>query len=296
MEDEPDLIYYWNVVNKRKWMIVGLTLLIVIIAAIVSFATPKTYESDAIIQLGEVNGKLIFKPEEAKIMIRTSRILEPVIDKFFLKEERPSLIEFNKKILEVDFIKEQVQPGTYVVTNYVYLKIRSNNAVKSKEMVLAVIDEFFDYADEGFNEKKNMVVWDYNQTKRQAEKEFNIQELKKDISDLQKQIGSLSSSDLSTEGISKITLLNSILDSYKSRLLDEKNKKISLEQTLTTLEIDLDEKLVNTNEFKIISEPSVPSKHVEPKIRQNLAIALVLGLFFSVLLAFFLEAIKGKHK
>jgi len=90
MEDEPDLIYYWNVVNKRKWMIVGLTLLIVIIAAIVSFATPKTYESDAIIQLGEVNGKLIFKPEEAKIMIRTSRILEPVIDKFFLKEERPS--------------------------------------------------------------------------------------------------------------------------------------------------------------------------------------------------------------
>ena len=91
MDDEPNLVDFYNVLNKRKKTIIGLTLAIVLITLIILIMVPKTYESESMIgmaRLGQINqdgstlDNFIIKPNEAEKLIKSSLILQPVIDKF----------------------------------------------------------------------------------------------------------------------------------------------------------------------------------------------------------------------
>ena len=313
MKYELSLADYWSVVKKKRRMIIGLTLAIVIITAIASLVCPKTYESQGVVELGKIGIKLeigiaeagkfdssfIFEPEEAKNILKSSVVLVPVIEEFFTKKDMMTLEKFNEKFMEVEIITEQISLRETRVTPYISIKVKADKADKSKEIVSAVIGRFFDYTKEEFSKQKGLIEKEYNKSRENIEKELNERKLsiiqfEREISDLQKQIDSISSEGLSTDGISKATLLKALLDSYKGRLSNEKNKKIQLEQYLKDIELDLDKKLANTEESKVISYPQVPLKPSKPKMLLNILVALIIGLFASVLLAFFSEALKSR--
>jgi len=321
MEDELNLVDYWSIVKKKRRMIIGLTLAIVLITTVFSLIAPRTYESEAVIELGRiakigsekttiqsgtvtkiksaVGSELVLEIEEAKSKIKSSVVLKPVIEEFFTKKDKMTLEKFNEEAMEVKIITEQISLRETRVTPYLNIKIASNKPTKSRNMVLAIINQFFDYANKEFDEKRNLFTEEYNKTKQGIKKEIrkrnaNIVQFKEEIEGVRQQINSLSSEDLSSEGISKSTLLTQLLDGYIDKLLREENKKMQLEQQLNIIELELGQKLVNTGEFKIISQPQIPLKHSKPKILFNIMIAFVIGIFVSISLVFFQEAVKKR--
>ncbi len=60
-EEEIDLRDYINVLLKRKWLIIGIVLMAVVIAAIISYIIlPPIYQSSVTFKIAEVNGLLLF--------------------------------------------------------------------------------------------------------------------------------------------------------------------------------------------------------------------------------------------
>lgn len=62
MEDEIDLREYINVIRRRWKLIVGVTAVAVIAAAVVSFLLPPTYEASAVVLITEPRYQMQFEP------------------------------------------------------------------------------------------------------------------------------------------------------------------------------------------------------------------------------------------
>jgi len=222
MEDKMNLENYWKIIMKKKKFIIYTTLLIVSITAIVSLLTPKIYESEATIRLGKVNERQILQPEEAKYILQSPIVLGPVIDKLFSGEEKPSVKKFNNRYLEINILTEKAANSPRIIP-YMTIKAKSTEAIKSKEITLAIINEFFTNANKKFNEKKELAIKNaykpvelgkilYNIKaesilERIKITEENIAWIKADIAGKEARIASLSSSRQSTQDKIEITLL-----------------------------------------------------------------------------------------
>jgi len=273
MKDELDLADYWKIIKKRKKLIFWLTLSLVVVTLIISLILPKTYESESVIQLGRLDNIFIFQPEEAKSIIQSSIVLNPVMIKFFIEEKKPSLRSFREDSFEVEILKEEINYYQTLITPYLYLRVKSDDALKSKEMNEEIIKQFFSYVKPKYEELLNFTLKELSRT------EQDMRQLKYDIAELEREIKALSDTQLENEGISKSTLLKTLLVDYRGSLDREEDKKLSIE-----------ERLNGKIDFKVIIEPQLPLRYSKPNIKLNLAIALVLGLFVSCFLSFFLEA------
>ena len=110
-----------------------------------------------------------------------------------------------------------------------------------------------------------------------------------DVAAIETQINSMG---LNEEALAQSTLMKTILDSYKGRLLNEKNAALILKEKIANEEISFNEESANLKEFKVISEPQIPLQNSSPSLKKNLLIALISGLILSIALIFLQEAVR----
>jgi len=302
---------YIAALKKRARMIFGVTASIVFLALALVIILPEAYESEAVIQLGQVNTVLVYKPEEALTLLQSSSILNPVIDRFYGEEEEMTLEYFRVNNLEAEIFKERITPAIVIVEPFLRIKCKTDDPVKSRDVCLAVIDGFLNFTNVEFNKQRDVITAEYDTPTKMARETRNrtvedikrkIREtdqqmlnLKKDISDLDSMINSLSESNLDSEGVSKIMLLRGLLDSYKGRLETKEDSRVKLDtdmvmadidltQQLATSKLELDKKLAKTREFKVINEPTVQIKSYSLLITTAI-LSSILGLLFAITLA-----------
>lgn len=302
MEDEFDFADSWELIYKKRKKIIKLTLLIVLIALAVSLIMPKTYESESAIQLAEIpaadsaSSQLLFQPYQIKEFIESSTVLQPAIEKVFSDKDKPSLEGF-KKSIEVEItqgLTDRWGNPTTFTSSYVTITASANDAEKSREINSAIIDALFDYANKEFERQKSLITEEHDKRVEGIEmeieeREANIKGLESDVAALEIQINSI---NLNGEALAQTTLMRAIADSYKQRLLSEKNARIALKQWITNENIDFENELAGFKEFKIISEPQIPLIHSKPSIKINLLIALISGLILSIASIFLQEAVR----
>lgn len=311
MKDELDLSDVLKIIIKRKFFIIGFTLAAILLTAIFSFMMPKTYRSTAIIQLAEIPVKnnymmrsvLLINAEEARNIILSSEILGPVMTELFEEYEKQESDDFGID-LDVVIMPEKIGRNE-IPTDFLIIQAEAKDPIVSQKLLIKIIDEAFNHFNKELNKHKRLIIKEYNESIGLAEKDYNekveyikdeisereqnMRDIEENILNLEEQIDSLS---LSEESIAKSTLLISIINNYRSQLLNEKNRKISLEQQITNKELDLNkfktvkeielsEKLIYLKDFKVISEPKIPRNPSSPNIKLNLVIGLVLGLMFS---------------
>ncbi len=236
-EEEIDLRDYINVLLKRKWLIIGIVLMAVVIAAIISyfFLEPVYEVSSTIIIKQPINkSNLIYyySLEEYKDLIRDNEIEEKVISLLELNKPPYNLSTFDlEKNISIDILKE---------TN----KIKINYQFKEPEMAKNIINEWVNL----FVEKQNKVYFNEVDSVYQKFKD-QYEEAKEEFYEIEKEKIYF---DISND----ITVLNSALENNRAKIsnYNSKIKEIAIslikqetKRELICRELENQEKIIKLN-------------------------------------------------
>ncbi len=256
-EDEIDLADLAAVLYRRRWLIVGGTVLVTLLALIYTLLLPARYEVKSFLAVGKANGGLIAKPDAVASQMTSFAQA--------LAERR------NQGDQELGFSAE----GHFAANakGGGIIRVSISEAPK-RETTTRFMDRVAQY-----------VVEDHAQEierQRQSLKQ-EIQTVKAEIADLEERkkkldgrvenlTGSQSPEDAS------LSVLTSILKGVRADLESHKLKLDKLETELASI-----------RPTEVMLEPTYSKGPVTPNLRLNVALGLVLGGFLSVFAAFLWE-------
>jgi len=258
-EQEIELLDYINVLVRRKKLIIGITLLAVLVSGIFSFfVLPPIYKGSALIQPAQIGSNLFLNSSETQVQIKSSSFIQKLS---------------NDLNVSFDEINSGINVSIPQNSNLVVVEFESKN----KEL----ISSFFD-----------KLLYELNNINKDAY-ERQIEVIRSKTSILSSQIDLLTTEESKImKRIQQLEQGGNVKSEYfleYSLLLDLRNsvltKKIELESAIN----DLNAQLKMSHEFEYLSQPSISDTPVKPNKKLNVAIAGVAALFFSILLAFFLE-------
>jgi len=283
-DDEIDLMDYVKVILKRKLFILAVFLVAVLAATVFSFLSPRVYEIDTVLEMGNVGEKIVEAP--AQLM---GRIEGDVYGAF---------IRAKLNISERDYpeIKAENPKDTSLIRKI----IESSEPQKAKRIL---------------KEGNNLIIAEH-QEKLDSEKDLlekkivtiqaNIGVVEKDIERVRTKILSLKEEERSLEA--KVAALQQVLiyqqdPGTQFALFDAKEKLEAKKQEIENNHLQINslqmqindmESQINTLEKQIkyirptvvIKEPTVSESPIKPRPLLNMAIAGILGLFIGAFLSF----------
>ena len=259
-EEEIELRDYINVLVKWKRLIIVITLIAVLISGLLSyFVLPKVYEGSATIQLAQVSSNLLLSPSEIQTQIESATFVQKLSD------------DLN---VPFDEIKKNINVSIPQNSNFVIVNFEH----KDKELIRKFFDKLlYELNSVNADEYNNQI----NSIKSKVlTLSSQIEILNPEITQISKQILQMQKSS------SKDELGSYLLTSLYESML---SKKIDLENTVT----DLNSQLSMSHEFEYLQQPYVSDTPVKPNKKLNILVSGVAALFFSILLAFFLEYMQG---
>ncbi len=261
-EEEIDLREIINLLLKRRYLIISVTLMVVLIAGIISCAIlSPVYKSSATFKIAMIDSKHLFDINDIENRMKSDNILQKVKEELKFSGNYANLSSFIK-IENLDS------------SGYVRVSAEHSSPERAMNIVLLVINKFIEMSKPNYQSKILLL----EDEKKSVEMQMELE--KKNMEEVEKlRIDILKSDDLSlTEKQIQINLLLN----YSIQIRDSYNE---LAQKYYILE----NQILNSNDFEIIKYPSLPQSPIKPNKKLNLAISGVLGLFLGVFIAFFTE-------
>jgi capsular polysaccharide biosynthesis protein len=258
-EQEVELRDYIKVLVKWKKLIVGLTILAILISGVLSyFVLPSVYKGSALIQPSQISSNLILNSSEIQAQIKSSSFIQKLSDD-----------------LNVSFgeINSGINVSIPQNSNFVVVDFES----KDKELIMEFFDKLLSELDTinkySYGNQMDSIKLKIMTLSKQLELLNNEESL------IMKRIQQLEQGGtVKSENFLEYFVL---LDLNTSALI----KKIELENEIN----DLNAQLKMSHEYMYLSQPSILDTPIKPNKKLNVVIAGVAALFFSILLAFFLE-------
>ncbi|MFQ6082623.1 MAG: Wzz/FepE/Etk N-terminal domain-containing protein [Candidatus Aminicenantia bacterium] len=324
-EEEIELIDYFRVIWKRKWIIIIGTLLCIIVAGVVSFILKPIYEIDAIIQPGkfmvqnqagnfeeivlekpqQIADKVKHKSYNALIAlelkidekeipeIKAENIKNTLLTRMWIRNHD---IELSKKILNllIKFIKYDIDKKIDIEIKNIDTSIKWNEIEKGRRnKEITILKNKLKIIEQ----RKKDIIREMESTKNridELEKE-QLRVLKKDNRSETESLGMLLYSNEIQQSLRYYDILNEKLSKEKIEEEDV-NSQIKKEEARIN---QIDNEIENLKErkgridyTKIVKEPTSSIYPVSPKKKLNVLIAGILGLMIFTILSFFLEYIE----
>ncbi len=295
-EDEIDLRDYINVLLKRKWQIAIIFGIAVVIAGIISFSMPLTFEASNLVKVGSIKKIQLQNIDDIKSVFRRETVLQQIRTKL---QEPLGLTETTTgTISEMFSIKEGENDGDQSV--FIEIDGRAQTPEEAVEVVNAVTDILLTYhgnifagAEKTFDVEMETIT----KSKEKCQKDIvkittDIARVNSDILKYETEINQRSSA--STEGQGRIA------ESYINLLAETKDQKenkeaqlLNLEQRLVMLDQEIqvkeNERIYETRSTEVEVPAIPPETRIAPNRKQNVIIAGILGIFIGVLYAFAAE-------
>lgn len=299
-ENEMNLYDYWKVIVKRKKLIIGLFLVSIAVAAIVSLLMPKVYRGEAILRMTVTEVKaakdvmtakdvidIIGKPERERKNVIFAKNHDSISDlklavketsdrmKVTIESEKPDLIspafiELAEYINNIPVLKQYVQ--------------REQEALRQQEQQEAELEKQEEKREQ-LQEKKLRVLL--------AELSGVIDRSKKVKDDYSQAYGYDSFKDVD---ISPITIEQQIFGFEKEKLNIEQElqlikqnqlkRKYLRQKRLARPELQI---LTQQHLVDLVDKPFISSKPIRPNIKKNIIVVSSISLFSGIILAFFME-------
>jgi len=265
MERESELKDYLVVLLKWKKLIIAITLVSLVAAGIMSyFVLPPIYRGSAVVYLAEIYTTPLLKAKDVQSQIESGSFLQKLSQDLNVPL---SQIEGNVSL-------STAQDSKVIVVSF---------DSQSKELIKSFFEHFIveinNFNDQAYQNQINSLKEKIRSLSSQVES------LSKQESDVLEKLKGLEQKSISRpEYTLEYSLLQGVYDSIIS-------KKVTLFSQIS----DIEAVIKASNVFFYESEPLILDKSVKPRKLFNTAIAGVVALFFSILLAFFLEQIKGRR-
>lgn len=269
LEEEVELIDYLRVIWKRRKLILIGTLFCVAVAGIVSSLLPPVYEATAQIRIGRVWDKEIENPYLTKDLIGSDAFLARVIKQLNL----PTTPYKIKKAKTIEI--EVLEGGAAGQKVPLLLDIRTHSHDPQQAVDIA-------------NTVSRLLIEDHQRRFEEKLKEYQAyeKETARQVARVEEQITDL-------EGLIKKQSLNPSVNAPSVILLqaqlEQKNVQLlNFQKELKDTRINNISSIVTEN-TQLVGPPVLPNDHVNSRVKLNMAVAGVLGLFTILILAFFLE-------
>ncbi len=294
-EEEVDLRDYVNVVFKRKKVILTVLFVSVAVTAIVSFLSPRVYKISMILeppsQVTDVGEKVYLDlPVNMKTAVEGGIFNPRIIKALSLDSKRPLKFKVSQpkklKILKVSIEREEerVKDGIRILNQL--FKDLSETYYDKLELVRNNIERKISIVSSDIGTKNNKVRSQEKMLKILEERESEL------ISEIE---GTKYRKKLQDRDILLASHINQIGKQLVDVKIEEEETRISIENLQSQIEKlqlkieSLNAKKDRINDVRLIQEPMVSSNPIRPKKRQNIAIAMVLGVMLGVFTAFLQE-------
>jgi len=259
--EEIDLREYIKVLWKRKWSIVIIFLIAVVLAAVVSLITPPTFEATGLIEIGKIRSENIQSFNEIKSFLTSDTILKD------LRKELKTPLNLTDKTttntIKNIFSLKEVENGDESA-HFIKISGRANDPEKSALIVDKVSNILLAYHNNKFSVARTTFQSELNSLKQNQEKvktdlkediktlEKRKEKVKQDIKQVETELTQIQNdinfynneiqkrANITSEGQGRmVESYIALLDKNKQRQENQKNKKRNLEHNL----VELDQKI-----------------------------------------------------
>lgn len=252
-EDEISLIDLWLVLARRKWLVLGIALLTLLLAGLYAWTRTPMYESRAVVAVGSMG--------EHGFLEQPDAVVQRLTEEYHVD----------------DSSEEQITPP-YVD------EVQKEGGRDSSAVSITVQDTSAAGAQRYAKQVVGKLLTEHNDLFQQALKaqKMRLKSLNDQIAGFDAQMKSLSEHIEALK--SRDPAQSAILAVEKGKLLEEKP---ALEEQRVELELAVSG--LKAQPTKLIRSPSLPRGPSNIKTKLYLALGLVLGLMLGVFAAFFAE-------
>ncbi|MBL7196271.1 MAG: hypothetical protein ISS64_08275 [Desulfobacterales bacterium] len=323
-EDEINLIDYLRVLWKWKWLIIAGTLICAVVAAVISFQTPKIYEISTVIKSGIVG----IKDDGGFIYIDSVANISGKINEGFYNRKIEKVLSPNSLNTGINF-KSTIAKGTNIIK--ITSKWKEENTdfgMKAVGELIRLLSDDYKriamYRRDTFDRKiaskqSNIKMFEtQEELLKEVLKDINrrMEELKKEVDNIKNNTGDLIKQRASLLKESKakaempllfyfITIQQyiSYMNQISNQIYEFKRKEKEVLRKIGETErgiytakteiamLNINKELISN--ITVIQNPEVSSAPVKSKKKQIVLLSVVVGLFFMIFLAFFIEYIKN---
>jgi len=292
-EDEIDLRDYINVLLKRKWQVAIIFGVAVVLAGIISFSMPSTFEASNLVEVGSIKGKQLQNLDDIRSVFSRETVLQQIRTKL---QEPLELAETTTTgtIAGMFDIKENLGDEK---STFIEISGKAQTPEKAVDVVDAVTDILLTYhgnifvaAEKTFDIEMETILKNKEKTNKDIEKTTNdVARLNADILKYETEINKRANAYTEGQGRiaeSYINLLAEIKDQKESKetqLLNLEQKLITLDQSIQVKEY---ERVYETKSTEVEVPAIPPETRIAPNRKQNVIIAGILGIFIGILYAF----------
>ncbi len=269
-EEQIDLIHYFKLLWKRRYLIIAGTLACMVAAFFVSLSMPKIYETSLHLIIGRVGEKSIDDPYRVSEIINSVAYLDEVRGKVMLRQTASEMK--NAKVVEARTVEGGRKSGV-AVPLLVEIITRAHSPVKAVDLAEATAEILIQEHKRVFDELMKEHLY------YQSELEGQIQAIKKDVRELDQSIKNQRTNP--QVSAPAIILMQAQLEQKQSQLLQ-------FMKELRDVKLSNSSRAYSEN-TRIVLPPVIPQKNVRPKIALNVLVAGLSGLIITVLVAFFIE-------
>ena len=238
---------YWRIIRIRKTVILAVFLLVVITATIVTFILPEAYSSNARIRVerdvtdvpgvtgpGIVGGYDPYFIQTEFEVIKSSTILDPVIDKLDLNKEWAKKYSSPTKFRmseSREALKHMIDLRPARNTSLIDINVFSDNKQEAADIANAIAEVYQEYRQ---TVRKNLILGGIKVYQKEMEdQDLKVQEQEKKVGDLRTQLGVIDTDPQSSGPTGSLGPVNVL--HYNSIKIDKESQYVGEEKLLSKL-------------------------------------------------------------
>jgi len=261
IEEEISFYELWQVIVKRRKIIIFSFLAIVVSTTIINSLLPKIYRGE--VSLNIVEGSVIINSDNT--MLKRAETANEIIDILGSIDDKKKILIFPKTYMSVKTLKLKAFKNA---TDKISVTIDANNpkdiSVAAMELVYYLNN--IESVKANIDEEKEILMRHSIEMSKLLESATNL------TAQYDKR---LAEGKLLDVGFNPIDL--------RKKIVDVKIEKFAVDQALTRLK---------NGRIQMVTQPIISREPVSPKMKRNVILGSILGLFLVVFLAFFIETNK----
>jgi uncharacterized protein involved in exopolysaccharide biosynthesis len=268
MDDEIDLRDIFQALWKSRFLIGGIFMAAVVVAAAISFVMPQIYEVSSIVGLGNFGDPVYTSQASAKEIMLSEGFLLEVVEQLNLNMSSSEFNAFKNSV------KVEPVEGS---DNLLVISVETKKKQEGKEVVGKIISLFANRSQESYNRQKKIL------SDQLASDQRRLDALNNDTNRTREILMNIEKTQGSSPEESELRF---------SRTLEYLNEEEARRSTLIDHSLEIQRQLSLLEHLEVVQEPKEPVVPIGPRKALIIAIAGILGLMLGIFAAFLKEGLK----